>query len=153
MSVVAPDDLIQTDTDADAVDPTLVSCVATSPADALLRQAITTALSADASSRGELFSQLLSEIAAYMKERPEERPWTYEALTGTDGSRIFRGQTGRSIVVDPRGTLWKARTYEDFDVEYAITESTCTIKAITPKYELMRPYSLELATADQPPSS
>jgi hypothetical protein len=116
--------------------------VSTSPADALLSEAITTTLRADASSRAELFGRLLADIEATMQQLPQDRPWTFEAFDGTDGSRIFRGATGRSIVVDPAGVLWKARSYEDFDTQYLITGSTCTISALTPRYELMQPYVL-----------
>jgi hypothetical protein len=134
--------------EADAIDTTLSSSVSTSPADALLSQAITTALCADPSIRGELFARLLADIASCMQDVPLERPWTFEALSGTDGSRIFRGQTGRSIVVDPLGMLWKARSYEDFHIEYVIEHWTCSIASITPNYEFMQPYSLaDAATA------
>ncbi|HYO79168.1 MAG TPA: hypothetical protein VE010_22075 [Thermoanaerobaculia bacterium] len=129
------------DQSATPVEAALTSSVATSPADALLSEAIATTLRADASRRAELFARLLAEIAAYMQQFPQERPWTFEAFVGTDGSAIFRGQTGRSIVVDPLGTLWRARSYEDFDTEYAITPTTCTIASLTPRYEQMHAYS------------
>ncbi|HEX8252881.1 MAG TPA: hypothetical protein VF846_07030 [Thermoanaerobaculia bacterium] len=133
----ATSEIEQSATPAEA---TLSSSIATSPADALLSQAIATTLRAE-SGRAELFGRLLGEIAAYMQQFPQERPWTFEAFVGTDGSAIFRGQTGRSIVVDPLGTLWKARSYEDFDTEYAITPTTCTIASLTPRYEQMHAYS------------
>lgn len=155
MSVmVATIDLGQADPD---VDPTLFSSVTTTPADALLSDAIATTLRAGASTRGELFGRLLGEIEAFMGRSPQERPWTFEAFIGTDGSKIFRGQTGRSIVVDPLGTLWKARSYEDFDTEYLITGSSCTIVSLRPKYEDMQPYSsrpeAELATVTAHPAA
>lgn len=128
---------------ATAVDATLSSSVSTSPADALLSDAIATTLRAAATCRAELFGRLLAEIEAWMREVPQERPWTFEAFVGTDGSKIFRGQTGRSIVVDPTGTLWKARSYEDFDTGYSITASTCTITSLRPRYDLMHQYSLQ----------
>jgi len=132
-----------TESEIEVFDPTLVSFVTTSPADGLLSEAITTTLSADASSRGELFARLLAGIESQMQQLPQDRPWTFEAFTGTDGSSIFRGQTGRAIVVDPAGVLWRGRSYEDFDIEYSIAGSTCTIVSITPRYGEMRPYSLD----------
>ncbi len=77
-----------------------------------------------------------------MAQRPEERPWTFTELSGTDGSRIFRGGTGHSLVVDPEGTLWRARSYEDFLTEYTIAGNECTISSLTPVYEEMRRYPL-----------
>jgi hypothetical protein len=137
--MVPASDVAQSD---EAVDPTLTSSVVTSPADALLSEAIATTLRADASTRGELFGRLLAEIGASRLEDARGLLWTFEAFVGTDGSRIFRGATGRSIVVDLLGTLWRARSYEDFDTQYLITGSTCTIASLTPRYEHMQPYSL-----------
>jgi hypothetical protein len=48
-----------------------------------------------------------------MVAHPAERPWTCTIYTGTDGSRIFRGGIGHSLVIDPDGRLWRARSYED----------------------------------------
>ena len=129
---------------------TLHSCVSWSPADDLLRDAIQTALRADPPARGELFARLLDDIEAYMKQRPEERPWTYTAFVGTDGSRIFRGAVGRSIVIDPAGTMWRARSYEDFDTAYEIAGNECRIVALTPIYETMQRYELLTAPLSAP---
>ena len=126
----------------ESVEPTLTSCVLASPADGLLREAIATTLRAEPHARGDLFAQLLREIAEFMSRHPEERPWTYSMFTGTDGSLIFRGGTGRSIVIDPFGTMWRARSYEDFDTTYTITKSECNIESLTPHYEYMRRYTL-----------
>lgn len=126
-----------------APEPTLASCVATSPADALLRDAIDATLRAEPRVRQELFARLLDEIEEFMRQHPEERPWTYTTFTGTDGSCIFRGATGRSIVVDPYGTMWRARSYEDFDTQYVIANNECRIASLTPLYEQMRRYPLE----------
>jgi hypothetical protein len=121
----------------------LSSGLLASPADALLREAIDAALRAEPQARADLFTRLLRDIEAFMRARPEERPWLFEMYTGTDGSRIFRGRTGRSIVIDPAGAMWRARSYEDFDTAYAITESSCTIAALTPRYEEMQRYPIE----------
>jgi hypothetical protein len=125
------------------VEPLLTSGVLTSPADGLLREAIAKTLRAEPQVRAELFEQLLREIEDFMSGRPEERPWTCATFTGTDGSRIFRGGTGRSIVIDPLGEMWRARSYEDFDTAYAITSTECRIASLTPHYENMRRYPLE----------
>jgi hypothetical protein len=125
------------------VDTALRSFVLSSPADALLREAIATTLRAEPEERNDLFDELLSEIAKFMAAHPQERPWTYTVFTGTDGSRIFRGGVGHSLVIDRAGTMWRARSYEDFDTEYAITETECRITALTPRYEGMRRCSLD----------
>ena len=116
----------------------LMSGVSSSPADGLLRDAITSALQSEPAQRAQLLTRLLGDIQAFMKERAWERPWTFTILAGTDGSCIFRGGTGHSLVVDPAGNVWKARSYEDFDTEYRIEDSECTITALTPKYREMR---------------
>ena len=121
---------------------TLTSGVVTSPADALLSRAIDTALRAEPPARAELFAQLLGEIEAFMKQHPEERPWTYAIFAGTDGSAIFRGGTGQSIVIDPAGAMWRARSLEDFDTAYDLSNNECRIASLTPLYETMRQYTL-----------
>lgn len=121
---------------------TLQSSVLTSPADAMLRDAIAAALRAEPHARAEIFERLLQEIEDFMREQPEERPWRHAVFTGTDGSRIFRGGTGRSIVIDPAGAMWRARSYEDFDTTYTITEAGCSIDTLTPRYEEMRPLAV-----------
>jgi len=121
---------------------TLTSFVLTSPADPMLRDAIAEALRAEPQARAALFEQRLREIDAFMQSRPDEMPFKVVTFTGTDGSRIFRSRDGRSIVIDPAGAMWRARSYEDFDTEYAIAENSCTIAALTPRYEGMRRLSL-----------
>jgi hypothetical protein len=37
--------------------------------------------------------------------------------------------------------MWKARSYEDFQTEYLIVGSTCSVVSVTPRYESMRRYS------------
>jgi len=139
--MAAPDPAIPCDAADDA--STLTSFVLNSPADGLLREAIQATLRADPQTRAERLEQALREIEAFAKEHPEQRPWTFSAHTGTDGSRVFRGGTGQSLVVDPFGGIWRARSYEDFDTEYAITGNECRITALTPRYEEMRRYELE----------
>jgi hypothetical protein len=119
-------------------EPVLQSFVVTSPADALLREAIATTLGVEPQDREALFTELLTEIQTFMAAHPQERPWTFTKFVGTDGSRIFRGGVGHSLVIDPDGVMWRARSYEDFDTEYAITETECRITALTPRYEGMR---------------
>ena len=110
----------------------LVSFVLTSPADPLLRDAVAETLRAEPAARAALFEQRLREIEAFMQSRPDEMPFKFWAFTGTDGSRIFRGRAGQSIVIDSAGALWRARSYEDFDTTYTITESGCSIDTLTP---------------------
>lgn len=118
----------------------LQSGVLTSPADALLAQAIAATLEAASAERCILFERLVIDIQSYMAERPHERPWTCLFFTGTDGSRVFRGGVGHSLVIDPAGRLWRARSYEDFDTTYTLTATTCEIATLTPLYGQMREY-------------
>jgi len=75
-----------------------------------------------------------------MAALPAERPWTCRVYAGTDGSRIFRGGVGHSLVIDANGRLWRARSYEDFETTYRIADGTCEIATLTPLYEQMREY-------------
>lgn len=75
-----------------------------------------------------------------MAVHPEERPWTCKVYDGTDGSAIFRGGVGHSLVIDPAGRLWRARSYEDFDTTYKFTDGSCEIDTLTPLYAQMREY-------------
>ena len=120
----------------------LQSAVLSSPADEMLGRAIYETLRAPASERAELFEQLVREIEEYMAAHPAERPWTCVVYTGTDGSRIFRGGIGHSLVIDPDGRLWRARSYEDFETTYTFTEKTCEIDTLTPLFAQMREYGL-----------
>ena len=121
-------------------EPVLQSGVVTSPADPMLRRAIERTLVAPASDRRRLFTELVSEIVTFMAAHPEERPWTCTVYTGTDGSAIFRGGVGHSLVVDPEGRLWRARSYEDFETTYRFGDGTCEIDRLTPIYGQMREY-------------
>jgi hypothetical protein len=118
----------------------LQSGVLSSPADEMLARAICETLRAPVSDRARLFEQFVREIESYMAAHPAERPWTCVVYTGTDGSRIFRGGIGHSLVIDPDGRLWRARSYEDFQTTYTFSEKTCEIDTLTPLFEQMREY-------------
>ena len=118
----------------------LQSGVLFSPADEMLGRAICETLKAPASDRARLFGQFVREIEVYMAAHPQERPWTCTIYTGTDGSRIFRGGVGHSLVIDPDGRLWRARSYEDFETTYKFSEEKCEIDTLTPLFEQMREY-------------
>ncbi len=121
-------------------DVSLQSGVLSSPADEMLACAISETLRAPANDRARLFEQFVREIEDYMAAHPEERPWTCMVYTGTDGSRIFRGGIGHSLVIDAYGRLWRARSYEDFETTYTFSEGKCEIGTLTPLFEQMREY-------------
>lgn len=106
----------------------------------MLSQAIARTLAAPPADRRRLFTDLVREIEHYMAAHPEERPWTCTPYTGTDGSAIFRGGVGHSLVIDPEGRLWRARSYEDFATTYRFEKDTCLINTLTPLYEQMSEY-------------
>ena len=118
----------------------LQSAVFSSAAEPLLSRAIAQTLGAPAPERARLFAQLVGEIESLMAAHPEGRTWTCKVYHGTDGSAIFRGGVGHSLVVDPAGRLWRARSYEDFDTTYRFTDSSCEIDTLTPLYSQMRRY-------------
>ncbi len=118
----------------------LQSGVVTSPADGMLSQAIAEALEAPQADRARLFSRLVLSIEEYMAQHPAERPWTCTRYVGTDGSSIFRGGIGHSLVIDPEGRLWRARSYEDFETTYAFAGTSCEIDTLTPLYAGMREF-------------
>jgi hypothetical protein len=121
-------------------DANLQSGVLYSPADEMLTRAISETLRAPASDRARLFEQLVREIESHMAAHPQERPWTCTIYTGTDGSRIFRGGLGHSLVIDPNGRLWRARSYEDFNTTYTFSNGNCEISTLTPLFDQMREY-------------
>ena len=121
-------------------DETLQSGVLSSAAEPMLSRAIAQTLLAPAADRAGLFAQLVGEIVRFMAAHPEERPWTCAVFRGTDGSTIFRGGVGHSLVVDPAGGLWRARSYEDFDTTYRFTDGSCEIDTLTPRYAHLREY-------------
>jgi len=107
----------------------------------MLSKAIAITLQAPTQDRAELFELLMQEIVAIVSTpNSGMKPWTCFMHYGTDGSRIFRGGVGTSIVVDPQGRLWRARTYEDFETTYTITATSCEIATMKPNYTLMREY-------------
>jgi len=121
-------------------DATLRSGVLTSPADAMLGRAIAEALATPAAQRADRLDALLRAIETWMAAHPAERPWVCQRYTGTDGSAVFRGGVGHSLVVDPQGRLWRARSYEDFATTYRFGPGTCEIDTLTPLYAQMREY-------------
>lgn len=121
--------------------PELQSGVVSSPADAMLSDAIARTLRSDPSTRAALFEQLVAQIEVFMAAHPHERPWTCRVFIGTDGSHIFRGGVGHSLVIDPDGRLWRARSYEDFKTTYARVGKIYEIDTLTPLYAQMREYS------------
>ena len=121
-------------------DEPLQSGVLYSPADEMLRRAITATLAAPVADRARLFGELALHIEAFVAEHYPERPWTCRIYIGTDGSHIFRGGVGHSLVIDTSGRLWRARSYEDFVTTYAHTEGSCEIDSLTPLYSQMREY-------------
>ena len=116
------------------------SGVLSSPADDMLSKAIAATLHAPPSRRADVFQRLVREIEVFMAAHPQERPWTCTIFTGTDGARVFRGGVGRSLVIDPSGCLWRARSYEDFATTYMHTPTSCEISTLTPLYAQMREY-------------
>lgn len=118
----------------------LQSGILTSPAEPMLSRAIALTLAAPLPERRQLFSELVLEIVQLMAAQPQERPWTCAVFTGADGSKIFRGGVGHSLVIDPAGRLWRARSYEDFETTYRFDHGTCEIDTLTPIYSQMREY-------------
>src|SRR4051795_4110485 len=103
-----------------------------SSADASLSDAIRQTLAAPAASRPAIFEALARDIEKMVAETCPEHPWTCQPYNGVDGSRIFRGGVGTSLVIDPEGRLWRARSYEDFETTYRIEGGTCEIETLRP---------------------
>ena len=118
----------------------LQSGVLSSPAEPMLSEAIARTLNVAPPDRAPLFAELVGQIETFMAAHPEERPWTCKVYEGTDGSAIYRGGVGHSLVIDPTGRLWRARSYEDFDTTYRFTEGSCEIDTLTPLYSQMREF-------------
>ena len=116
----------------------LQSGVLSSPADLMLSDAIALTLRSDPSARAALFAQLIRDIETYMACHPDERPWTCRVFTGSDGSHIFRGGVGHSLVIDSAGRLWRARSHEDFQTTYAEVGGCHEVATLTPLYTQMR---------------
>lgn len=116
------------------------SPVLATTAEEMFGKAIALTLGVAPDRRAELFERFVQDIVAIVSANPEMRPWKFTAYDGTDGSRIFSGGTGLSLVIDPNGRLWRARTYEDFETTYTITPTSCQVATMRPKYETMREY-------------
>ena len=106
----------------------------------MLKEAIAVTLAAEPKSRAQVFERLVRNIESFMSGQVHERPWTCRIFLGTDGSRIFRGGVGHSLVIDTSGRLWRARSYEDFITTYSEVEGVYEIDTLTPLYEQMREY-------------
>jgi hypothetical protein len=111
-----------------------------SPGEVGLSDAIRRTLAASAAQRASIFEELARDIQRRVSEVCPEHPWVCQVYDGVDGSRIFRGGTGTSLVIDPEGRLWRARSYEDFDTTYRIEGNTCEIETLRPLYAQMREY-------------
>jgi hypothetical protein len=105
-----------------------------------LSDAIRQTLSAPADTRAATFEKLAREIERIVAQTCPDHPWTCRVYNGLDGSRIFRGGVGTSLVIDPEGRLWRARNYEDFETTYRIEGNTCEIEMLRPIYSQMRQY-------------
>ena len=121
-------------------DPVSQSPIVASSGEEMFSKAIALTLEASPDKRLELFERLLEEIVTIVSSNPEMRPWKYDQHAGSDGSRIFSGGVGLSLVIDPEGRLWRGRTYEDFETTYKITGTSCEVESMTPKYDQMREY-------------
>lgn len=121
----------------------LQSGVLYSPADEMLRRAITDTLKAPTAKRAGIFERFAREIEAFVAAHYPQRPWTCGVYTGTDGSQIFRGGVGHSLVIDASGRLWRACSYEDFDTTYVLRGNSCEIESLTPLYSQMLEYLAE----------
>jgi hypothetical protein len=102
--------------------------------------AIRQTLSAPADMRAAMFEKLALEIERIVAQTCPDHPWTSKVYNGLDGSRIFRGGVGTSLVIDLEGRLWRARNYEDFETTYRIEGNTCEIETLRPIYSQMRQY-------------
>jgi hypothetical protein len=111
-----------------------------SPGEASLSDAIRQTLSAPPDTRAAMFEKLAREIEQIVAQTCPDHPWTCTVHNGLDGSRIFRGGVGTSLVIDPEGRLWRARNYEDFETTYRIEGNTCEIETLRPIYSQMRQY-------------
>jgi hypothetical protein len=116
------------------------SPILASSGEEMFGKAIALTLEAPHDRRAELVERLLQDIVAIVSANPEMRPWTYNQYAGSDGSRIFSGGIGLSLVVDTEGRLWRGRSYEDFETTYKITATSCEVVTMTPKYDQMREY-------------
>ncbi|AYQ32096.1 hypothetical protein DTQ70_07860 [Runella sp. SP2] len=108
----------------------------------MFRKALIRTLQARPEERAILFESFAEQIQKNAVYEDVHKSWTYHLHTGTDGSRIFRGGIGFSLVIDPQGRLWRAATHEDFETTYTITPTSCEIDTMRPLYATMREYVL-----------
>lgn len=127
----------------------LQSSVLVPPGEKPLRDAIAETLGSPPERRAALFSIRVREIEAFVAANYPDHPWTCSLFRGTDGSYIFRGGIGHSLVIDPEGRLWRARSYEDFETTYDITPTSCTISQLKPLYCQMRQYQAASGESDR----
>lgn len=106
----------------------------------MFRKAIRLTLQAPLHERAILFEKLAEYIRQNAVYEESHKSWICYVHTGTDGSRIFRGGIGFSLVIDPQGRLWRAATAEDFETTYTLTSTSCEIDTMTPIYATMREY-------------
>jgi len=132
--------LLDTTSPPEGPSDSLHSGVLFSPADEMLRRAIAQTLKSPVADRAQLFGYFAGEIEKFVARHYPQRPWTCRVYSGTDGSRIFRGGVGHSLVIDTGGRLWRARSYEDFDTTYVFTNGSCEIETLTPRYSQMSEY-------------
>jgi hypothetical protein len=124
------------------MEPSIAVCSPEPPSgEGMFSKAIARALLALPRDRPALFERLTGDIED-ITTAPDSgwKPWTRTVYTGTDGSRIFRGGVGFSVVIDSEGRLWRGANHEDFATTFTITATTCEIETLTPKYEQMREY-------------
>ena len=121
-------------------DTPLQSGIFVPPGEKLLSEAIADTLRTPPEQRAAVFEAHARRIEEYVARTAPEHPWTCTVYTGTDGSHIFRGGVGHSLVIDPQGRLWRARSYEDFETTYVSDGTVYAIDTLTPLYHQMREY-------------
>lgn len=124
-----------------ATEPKLQSGILIPPGEKPLGAAIATTLALPPQERAATFTRLVRDIELLVAATAPGQPWTCTVYRGTDGSHVYRGGVGHSLVIDTQGRLWRARSYEDFATTYDITPTTCVIATLTPLYEQMREYT------------
>lgn len=122
------------------VDSSLQSSVLIPPGERPLSEAIAEVLRLPVEERVPVFGARMREIEAWVATHHPEHPWTCTFHRGIDGSHVFRGGVGHSLVIDPDGRLWRALSHEDFLTTWDITPTSCTIATLEPLYGQMREY-------------